>query len=347
MENVLKQVIPQKLFPLREASQVAAARRGGNDLGTSLGFDETQAGRLALVITEAATNILKHAQEGQILLRGLEDGGVRGVEVLALDNGPGIVNFSASQADGVSTTGTAGTGLGAMHRLADAFDIHTAAGKGTAIYMTVWAQAGYRPGAAYECGAVQVAIAGEDVCGDDWGLHVDGQSITVMVADGLGHGPEAHLASRGATDVLPGHPGQAPARLLDLAHGALRGTRGAAVAVASASALTGKLLFAGVGNIAACLYPAGALPDARRQLMSHNGIVGHNMRKVQQFELPWQPGSFLILASDGLTTQWNLDQYPGLVHCHPALIAGVLFRDFFRKRDDVTVLVLRQLEVRG
>jgi anti-sigma regulatory factor (Ser/Thr protein kinase) len=339
MEIVLKQATPQKLFPLKEASQIAAARRGGNDLATAMGFDDIQAGRLALVVTEAATNILKHAQEGQILMRGLRDGDVNGVEVLALDNGPGIGNFSASQADGVSTTGTPGTGLGAMQRLADAFDIYTASGNGTAIVMTVWAVAGHRCGAAYECGAVLVPIPGEDVCGDDWLLCADGQSLTLMVADGLGHGPEAHLASRSATELLPEHPGQSPSRLLDLAHGALRITRGAAIAVASVSIATGKLAFTGVGNIAACLY----LPDARRPLMSHNGIVGHNMRRPQQFDLPWQADAFLIMHSDGLGTQWNLDHYPGLAHRHAALIAGVLFRDFFRGRDDVSVVVLRQL----
>jgi anti-sigma regulatory factor (Ser/Thr protein kinase) len=343
MEIVLNQadhVLEQRHFPVREGTQVAAARRGGNAMSAALGFDETQSGRLALIITEVATNILKHAQEGQIFLRGLNEDGMTGVEVLAIDNGPGMGNFSASQADGVSTAGTAGTGLGAMRRLACDFDVFTAIGKGTAFYMTVWRDEAFRPRAALQLGVVALPLPGEDVCGDDWAVHMDGQQMTLMVADGLGHGPEAHLASSAATALLPHYPAYGPVRMLDAAHAALRSTRGAAIAVATVSLATGQLQFAGAGNIAATLYP----PDGpRRQLMSHNGIVGHNMRTMQALTMPWQEESFLIMHSDGLATQWDLSHYPGLVYAHPALIAAVLYRDFFRKRDDVTVLVVRQL----
>jgi len=342
MEIVLNQAnsaLQQKHFPIRESTQVAAARRGGNAMSAALGFDEIQSGRLALIITEVATNILKHAQEGQIFLRGLEEDGMAGVEVLAMDSGPGMSNFSASQADGVSTAGTAGNGLGAMQRLSSDFDVFTVAGKGTAIYMTMWRDTGFHPRAAMQLGVVGLPMPGEDVSGDDWAVHRDGQQLTMMVADGLGHGPEAHRASTSATALLPSHPGQGPVRVLDAAHAALRPTRGAAVAVATVSLATGQLQFAGAGNIAATLYP----PDGpRRQLMSHNGIVGHNMRPMQPLTMPWSEDSFLVMHSDGLATQWDLGQYPGLVYRHPALIASVLYRDFFRKRDDVTVLVVRQ-----
>ena len=67
------------------------------------------------------------------------------------------------------------------------------------------------------------------------------------------------------------------------------------------------------------------------------------MRKVQEFVLPWNAGAMLIMQSDGLASRWDLEQYPGLIGCHPALIAAVLYRDYTRGRDDVAVLVARDL----
>jgi hypothetical protein len=65
------------------------------------------------------------------------------------------------------------------------------------------------------------------------------------------------------------------------------------------------------------------------------------MRRVQQFDLPLPTNALLLLHSDGLATHWNLADYPGLVGRHPGIIAGVLYRDHERGRDDVTVLVVR------
>jgi serine phosphatase RsbU (regulator of sigma subunit) len=72
-----------------------------------------------------------------------------------------------------------------------------------------------------------------------------------------------------------------------------------------------------------------------------NGTPGHNIRTIQQFSYPWEKGSTLIMHSDGLTSRWSFPQYSSLASRHPALIAGVLYRDFSRKHDDVTVLAAR------
>jgi Stage II sporulation protein E (SpoIIE) len=130
----------------------------------------------------------------------------------------------------------------------------------------------------------------------------------------------------------------APAALVQFAHGALRSTRGAALAVAELD-LAQEVRYAGIGNIAGVVLA----PGGNRHLVSHNGIVGHDMRKVQEFVYPWSSDALLVMHSDGLATHWTLDQYPGLAGRHPSLIAGVLYRDFTRGRDDVMVLVARQL----
>lgn len=339
METVLGFARPQQRCEVHEVSQVAAARRVATDLATALGFDETATGEAALLVTEAATNILKHGSHGEILLRAVRRGGQDGLEIVALDHGPGMSNVAHSMADGTSGAGTYGIGLGTMQRLSHEFDIYSAPGKGTVVHLLAWPGSTPPDEDVLQMGVVCLPMAGETVCGDAWSLACGPTRATVLVADGLGHGPDAATASEAAGEVLRRGPDYPPATIIDDAHAALRATRGAAVAVAQIDTHDEELRFAGIGNIAAHLYGGNGIE--RKQLVSHNGIVGSNVRKIQEFVVPWQPGALLILHSDGLATRWDLDAYPGLLSCHPALVAAMLYRDFCRRRDDVTVLVLR------
>jgi anti-sigma regulatory factor (Ser/Thr protein kinase) len=326
-------VLPQVQFEISEGSAVGSARRAAVELTQSRGFDATQAGKVGLCVTEAATNILKHAGRGRIVLRVLERGAVFGLEVLAIDRGPGISNFQASVRDGVSTAGSPGTGLGAMTRLANNFEIYAPASKGTVVRLEIWATP--VPAPEIELGVVCLPKSGETVPGDSWTAVTSKGGHTFLVADGLGHGPDAARASLAATRVLEQKPDVEPSDTIQSCHKALAPTRGAAVAVGRISADKGS--FAGVGNIA-CRVESGEL---RRQLVSHNGTLGHMMRRVQQFDFPLPHEALLIFHSDGLATHWNLADYPGLAARHPGVIAGVLYRDQERGRDDVTVLVVR------
>jgi hypothetical protein len=256
--------------------------------------------------------------------------------MLGLDRGPGIENVTASLRDGESTAGSSGHGLGALARLSSSFEIYTQPRQGTALRIVCWAQPVKAP--AHEIGVVCVAKAGESVSGDGWAAHLDAQFATVLVSDGIGHGPEAARASRAATRVLVEHPTATTGRLLDECHAALSPTRGAAVAAARIDAGSAQGTFAGIGNIVARVLHDGD----QRNLVSHNGTVGHNVRRVQEFGFQFGPGTLLVMHSDGVDTRWNLaTDYPGLAARHPGLIAGVLYRDHDRGRDDVTVLVLR------
>jgi hypothetical protein len=292
-----------------------------------------------LLVTEAATNVLKHAGHGEILLRPVRRGGAHGVEVVALDHGPGMRDLADNMEDGTSSAGSYGVGLGAMRRMAAEFDVYTAPGKGTVLYMVLWAGAA-PPQDILQVGLVCQPILGEFACGDSWSMSSGPTQATLMVADGLGHGPLAAQASNAAAEAIARDPGLPPAALLDDAHAMLRHTRGAAVSVAQVDTHAEELCYAGVGNVAAHLFNGAE----RKQLVSHNGIVGSNMRKVQEFVMPWHPGAMLVMHSDGLGSRWDLDQYPGLVSRHPAVIAAVLYRDFSRKRDDVAVLVVRDVQ---
>ncbi len=293
---------------------------------------------MALAVTEATTNIIKHAQRGKLVLRCLERGGIGGIEVLALDRGPGIANMGVSLRDGHSTSGSMGTGLGALSRVSDSMDVYTQPGKGTAVRLEFWAASVPQPARVPEVGAICLAKAGEVACGDQWALVPDGSVCSLLVADGLGHGTDAARAARAATEVLAKHPTAVPSELLHLVHLALASTRGAAAAVARFGTLQEQGSFAGVGNIAARVESV----TQRRQLVSHNGTLGHTLRKVQEFAFDFPAAAVLILHSDGLSGHWALADYPGLMAKHSGLIAGVLYRDHDRGRDDVTVVVIKR-----
>lgn len=327
----------QSLFLLEDRSQVGDARRAAVQLAESNEFDSEQTGKIGLAVTEVATNVLKHAGNGRLLVRALQSDGIGGVEVIALDKGRGIADVAASLRDGHSTTGTMGGGLGALSRLSESFEIFTQPGRGTAVRLELWAKPLPTRTRPVEVGGLCLAKQGEVASGDDWTTAEWRDQLGVLMADGLGHGISAHEAARAATDTFLAHPQYEPANILDACHGALARTRGAAVAAAKLIASAERGSFAGVGNIVARVEAS----TSNRHLVSHNGTVGHTMRKVQEFAFPWPRGALLILHSDGLGTHWDLASYPGLSTRHPALIAAVLYRDYDRGRDDVSVVVIR------
>ena len=325
-----------------EASQVFEARRGGLKLAESLNWDETLTGKLSLILTETGTNLAKHAKLGQIHLRIFDRDGSMGIEVLAIDRGPGVKHIDNCLKDGYSTAGSSGTGLGAIMRLADEFDIFSQEGCGTCMVARLLPGSRKDPsqprGRGLLLGAVQVPVQGETECGDSWGVRSNGRSSVVLLADGLGHGPGAAEASREAVATLARTRDLTPVSLLENVHAGLRSSRGAAVAIAQVDTESGQVRFSGAGNVSAILINA----NTAQHMISHNGTVGHNIRKFQEFVYPWGEKTLLVMHSDGITTSWRLDDYPGLIQRDPSLIAAVLYRDASRGRDDVCVVVGRE-----
>lgn len=323
---------------IQEDSQIAEARRDVTALAHRHGFDESGAGRVALVATELGTNLTKHATQGEILAGSYDDEGGSGIQLIALDRGPGIANLQACLADGYSSVGTAGQGLGAVIRQSEFVDILSWPGIGTAILARIGpgtpkgAAQGGRPAIGF--GAVSVPKLGETVCGDAWAIDRDGRTATLLVADGLGHGPEAAEAAVEAIRLFRRfHSHQVPA-LLEYVHGGLRATRGAAVSIARYDQASRQVVFGGIGNVAGAL----AVRTELRRMVSMPGTAGYTVRKIQSFQYPFT-GGLAILASDGLGTSWTLEKYPGIEAADPNLIAAVLYRDYGRRRDDITVLV--------
>lgn len=321
-------------FAVNERSMVAEVRRRAVDLAGELGFDEGRRGEIAIVATEAASNLVKHAKDGEILIG--RAAATAGVDLIAIDRGPGMANVGECMRDGYTTAGSKGIGLGAMARIPDSFDIHSQPGKGTVLATRFWLNG--EPSLGLACGAVNLPYPGETECGDGWCLRDHADGGTLLVVDGLGHGPQAAIVAREACRLFDRIGESAPAAALERLHAGLRSTRGGAAAVTRIDFGAGKVTHAGIGNIAGSVV----MPGETRRMVSHNGTVGHVLLRSRDFEYPLAPGAIVILHSDGLSTHWDLAQYGAAWRHHPSVLAGLLYRDHRRPKDDVTVIVAKR-----
>jgi anti-sigma regulatory factor (Ser/Thr protein kinase) len=319
-----------------DPSQVGEARRTALRMAEEAALSDTECGAVGVVVTELASNLSKYASDGRILLQVLRRASGRCLEVLAVDSGPGIADVERCLRDGFSTSGTPGTGLGAVRRMSSEFDVYSAPGAGTVVLARVGTRCGRPMERGYQWAAVSAPAPHELVCGDAWRvLERDGE-IALLVADGLGHGPFAAEAADRAAQEFDASAFDALGAFVERAHRALSGSRGAAMAAAHV-ARNAVVHYAGVGNIAGSVVTS----SQSRGLFSQNGTVGLQMRKAQQLEYDWPERALLIMHSDGVSNRWSLGAYEGLIARHPAVVAGVLLRDFGRGRDDATVVVVR------
>lgn len=321
-----------RVLPIEDSSQIGHARRSAQQLAERHDFSEADAGRVALITTELASNILKHASRGELHLQVIPREKDVGIEILAIDRAAGF-DRDECMTDGFSTRGTQGIGLGAVSRQAEVFDLY-ADSRGAVLLARIYPAGGSKFDLRF--GATQHSLHNDPACGDTWQLRVKGAQISALVVDGLGHGEDAQHAALAGRKVFALTPFASPVELLQDMHQAMTGTRGGALAVAQFDGDADRLRFTGIGNIGATLIST----DKPRGMTSHPGIVGGQYRKAQPFDYAHVNGNLLIMYSDGLQSRWNLLDYPGLMFRHPAVIAAVLHRDFSRGRDDATVLVV-------
>ncbi|AEG93319.1 ATP-binding SpoIIE family protein phosphatase [Ramlibacter tataouinensis] len=323
--------------PVGDPSRVGEARRHAAQLARECGLDEVEAGRLAIIVNELGTNLLRHATDGRLLLGARPDR--REVEVLAIDRGPGIGNLDRCMGDGYSTAGTPGTGLGAVRRQADVFDIHSQVPSGTIVLARVHA-AGLEPGSDQRlcAAAVSVPAPGERVCGDAWAFALDGDRAAVLVTDGLGHGVAAAEAAQHSVEEFMEEPLAPPRRMLERAHARLRSTRGAALMALHADNGSGTVRSCGAGNVVARLVSG----TTDRTLLTQHGTVGLTIRTPEETSVAWPPHALLVVCSDGIETRWKPELLRPVLGRDPAIAAALLLRDHCRGRDDATVAVLRR-----
>ncbi len=343
---------------VRDEAQVGAVRRAVHAYAARLGFDERELAEIDIVVQEVGTNAARYASGGgQIHFTDTLDA-EPGLEIFYTDRGPGIYDLDRVVRDGVSTGGSLGAGLGAVRRLMDEFEVYSTVQNtgrlaslarrtthGTAILSRKWASAAAaRPSGQTHHETITRRIGvwsrphpREDRNGDAYFISHRAEQTLLAVVDGLGHGQGAHEASRVALSVLAEWRGEGLEEIFRTAHAALRPTRGAVMGACILDTARGSFQYAGVGNIEVRVFNA---PEPARPI-SNNGTLGARLDKVRVWSYPWAQGASIVLASDGVSASWDMNDYPGLLQRSPQLLAGVLMRDYGRDTDDATVLVAR------
>jgi len=220
--------------------------------------------------------------------------------------------------------------------------VYTAPGQGTIVLARVFAtptERGAPRDALVDVGAVCLPIGGETVCGDGWAVMQHADRATILLVDGLGHGASAAEAADVAITTFDALVGRPPREIVAALHDTLRGTRGAALAVADVTPAPGgaTVRYCGVGNTTASIVSDGA----PRSFPSMNGTAGLQVRTMQEFSHDWTADGTLVMHTDGITSRWRADSYPGILARDPMLFAAALQRDHTRGRDDATVLAFR------
>ncbi len=328
-------------FAVDETSQVGEARRFALVLCADLDFDETRSGRVGIIVNELGNNLVRYAKKSYLIFRKYSTKTEAGIEILSVDSGPGMDDSITIQ-DGFTTGKTLGTGLGAAKRQSDIFDIYSVIGSGTVILARVNSKSAVvDPGTekesdSFEIGAINNPMTGELISGDGWCVHETKTGLAVTIVDGLGHGPLANHASIKALHVFAENYQAPVTEVLNKIHLDLKSTRGAAVFLLST--VGDSISYTGVGNIFAVLHS----PLKNKVLTSQNGTAGLRINAAKSVNDQWKVNDYFIFHSDGLSSRWSLEQYPGVTTKHPAILAALLLRDFDRKTDDTTVVVVRR-----
>lgn len=330
-------------FPVIDRTFFNSVKRDINRLAESYGFEESKRGKIDIIVSELTSNLVKHTtQGGEILVKPIGHNKITGIEILCIDNGPGMTDPQRMMEDGVSTAGSKGEGLGAVKRLSDDFDLYSLYGNGTVIlsrlYLSDKEKKEKENKDSFDISAVMVPKPGETDCGDGWTFISGKDQHAIIALDGLGHGPDAHQAAMEGIEAFKEHSQEDPSSIIKHIHQAIKKTRGAVGALGILNNKNSQFSFCGIGNIGGKIFSM----EGVKNLISYNGILGHNVPTIiHNHPFPWNISSLLIMHSDGLKSRWDISKYPDLKKHDTSVIAATLYKDNNRKTDDVLIIVGR------
>jgi len=334
-------VIPHVDVRISGPSQIVEARHAALRLGLERELDDSTRGRIAVIVTELGTNLVRHATGGRLLIGcHAHDHGCE-LEVISIDSGPGIPGHNRCIQHAQAVGAKPATGLSNVQRLSTDFSMFSVVGRGTVLLSRAWVPKPSSPAAAsprthFEHSGICLASSGESMS-DAWDIRIEKDSATIVVADGVGHGLQGADASATVLEAV-GEEHGSPGAALGRAHPYMKFPRDAAVAVAEIDARSRTVVFAGAGNITGRIISS----TVDNPLISQPGTLGAQAHELRDITHAWPERSIVVLHSDGLQSQWSLSDVMGLLQCDPAVIAGWLIRDYTRGGDDVSVVVLKR-----
>ncbi|HVW97847.1 MAG TPA: ATP-binding protein [Mucilaginibacter sp.] len=326
-------------FVASDRSYYAIIKKEAHNIAGGAGFHSTKIAEMDIVIAEMTSNLYKYADDGELLIGYFNDQQDEYIEIICIDNGPGVGEMNRVLTDGFSTTNTLGHGLGSIKRLSDDFDIYSQKGWGTILLSRFYkVNSPKKNRKAVTLNAVVVAKPGETLSGDGCYFKRSDKLIKFIIADGLGHGPEANVALNEAVNAFKLCPYESPCEIIRYLHHDVRKTRGLVATVVVLDIDAGLIRIAGVGNISTKLMG----PLLSKTHLAYNGIVGHNIPNTMNDQvLSFNDFNQLVLCSDGMRSRWDLTRMIGIGRCDPSVQAAALYKDFGRQTDDMSAAIIK------
>lgn len=326
-----------KSYDASDRSYFAIIKKELHALASSLEFSDLRIAELDLIIAEITSNLHKYAEGGELLIGHVKTERHEYLEIISLDNGPGISDLSRTLSDGYSSSNTMGHGLGSIKRLSDEFDMYSQKGWGTVLLSRVFKTkpAGNK---SLNWFPITVAKPQQQVCGDGFAVKESSRYLKILFTDGLGHGPEANKASNAAIRAFQQCPEHSPAEIIRYMHPLVRKTRGLVATVVVVDRESKKILMSGVGNISTKFIG----PLQQKKHLSYNGIIGHNIPgSMNDQVLDLQQYNQVIFCSDGIRSAWDRTKFFGIAKCDPAVQAAAIYKEYRRLTDDTSVLIVK------
>jgi anti-sigma regulatory factor (Ser/Thr protein kinase) len=311
-----------------------------HQLAVSHNFTELRVAEIDIILAEMTSNLFKYANGGEILTGYFEDKEQSYIELISIDNGPGMNDLSRMMVDGYSSSNTVGHGFGSMKRLSDHFEAFSAKGWGTIMVSRVYKVKPAKNSLVKNIQLYSLVVSkpGETVSGDGHYYKIIDNNIKILVGDGLGHGPEANKAVNEAVNVFKLCIDNSPVEIIRYIHPDVRKTRGLVATVAVFDIGAKQLRIAGVGNIATKLSGL----QQTKNIMSYNGIIGHNIpNTMNDTTIDFTGYNQLVLCSDGIRSRWEINNPSGLSRYDISLQAVAIYKDYARRTDDMSVMIVK------
>lgn len=328
------------LFKANDRSYFAILKKEIHALALTLSFTEHRISEIDIIVAEMASNLVKHAGGGQILVKLIHDHELDGIEIISIDNGPGIADVNKMMRDGETTQNTLGLGMGAMQRLSDTFQVYSQKDWGTVILCRKYVKEPpfYIKQAKAEIRSVVLPKPGETKCGDRFFCITTKDHIKLFLADGLGHGEEAARAVEEAGIAFANCQELYPPEILRFINASVRKTRGMVGTVAVFDLVQKTWEICGIGNITTKING----PVISKNYMPYNGIIGLNVpRSIHAQKIAYEKGQYIIMCSDGLRSRWDMIKYTGIMRYDLSILAASLIKDFSRNNDDASVAICK------
>lgn len=107
----------------------------GKRVAEDYGLNKSQQTKLVVSIMELTRNIVFYANKGELFINPVPS---FGIEIIAIDQGPGIANIEGILSNTIHSKTGLGLGLSGVKRLMDEFEITSTINQGTKVRAVKW-----------------------------------------------------------------------------------------------------------------------------------------------------------------------------------------------------------------